>query len=431
MGMIRVFILASAMSFFGFCFLHAQVPQIALRSESSLRKNADLYFEREAYSHAAKLYHRIVIKYPEDNTVQLKLADCYRFLREPGNAAYWYGHALAKDQQISEHTYHYATVLAATKQYEKAKSWYQKYLTHHPEDQRSINAISSLKNAKLLFDSRYQVKPLKIKLPGAIFSPSLFENGLVVVGEGNTGTLVKKITTWTEGPFYDLYYVPLKEDGTPGYPKYLDNQLNSVYHEGPSIFFDDGKRVIFTRSNFRKGNEHTRNLKLMIAERKPSGNWSSPSKLFQHPDYSIGHPAINAAGTVIYFASNMPGGYGGSDIYTSTLRDGVWQQPVNAGPKINTSGNELFPSIDEHGNLYFSSDGHGGLGGLDIFKTDHQGQGQPFNIGYPINSQGDDFSLVWKRNSSTGYFSSNRSGIDKIYEVTGTDQSVNTAVPFN
>ena len=144
-------------------------------------------------------------------------------------------------------------------------------------------------------------------------------------------------------------------------------------------------------------------------------NWTSPKKLFYYENYSIGHPAVNKEGTTIYFASNKPGGYGGTDIYRSDFKNGVWQEPVNVGPAVNTSGNELFPSLDDDGMLYFASNGLGGLGGLDIFKASPDRHNPPENLGFPINSQGDDFGIIWALNNTFGYFSSDRKGIDQIF----------------
>ena len=411
----RIITIGALLLILGFGSLNGQIGRyIALRSESSIRNHAEIYFERQAYSHAAKLYQKIIREHPKDQVVKLRLGDCYRLLREPHNAAYWYGQVMTNDQSSSEHLFHYASVLCATKKYQQAKSWYLEYLKVSPNDQRAIAALESLENPNELFDARFEVEQLSIEIPGAIFSPAIYGDGLVFVGEGNTGSLVKKMTTWTEGPYYDLYYIPIA-DGKPGYPKYLDDRLNSVFHEGPATFFEQGNKVIFTRSAFHKGDDDTRNLQLMTAERNASGNWSSPKKLFHHENYSIGHPAINKHGTIIYFASDMPGGYGGSDLYRTEFKNGAWQQPVNAGPVINTAGNELFPSLDGDDMLYFASDGLGGLGGLDIFNADPNGRNQPDNLGFPINSPGDDFSITWAPSNTFGYFSSNRNGVDRIF----------------
>jgi len=414
--MVRTFAITAFIVIMGLAPVTGQIGKyVTLRSESSVRKHAEVYFERQAYSHAAKLFQKIVKEYPEDQQIKLRLGDCYRLLREPHAAAYWYDQALQKDQSPTEHLFYFASMLCAVKKYQEAKFWYSEYLKVRPNEKRAMAALKSLDNPTQLFDYRFEVQQLPIDIAGGVFSPSILGDGLVFVGEGSTGSLVKKMTTWIEGPYFDLYYLPLI-DGKPGNPKYLDDRLNSVFHEGPATFFEDGNKVIFTRSAFKKGEDDTRNLQLMIAERNSSGNWTSPKKLFYDQDYSIGHPAINKEGTIIYFASNMSGGFGGADIYRSELKEGIWQEPVNAGADVNTPGNELFPSLDDENALYFASDGLGGLGGLDIFKVDKLGYDQPQNLGFPINSPGDDFSIVWTPNHTVGYFSSNRKGADRIFK---------------
>ena len=429
--MVRQTFFWSLLLLFLFSPVVGQIPQIELRSESSIRKHADIYFERHAFSHAAKLYHKLIVRNPEDTQIQYRLGDCYRLLREPISASFWYGKALQRDNSKPEYMLHYAAVLCASRKYQLAKHWYQAYLEVLPNDQRALNALASLTESQDLFDTRYEARLLDIDLPGDVFSPAFLDNGLVFVGEGNTNSIVKKITTWQEGPYFDLYFVPLNSKGQPGYPKYFDNQLNSVFHEGPVIFFDQGRQAILTRSNYKRGEEDTRNLQLMIAERNPNGSWGTPKKLFHHPDYSIGHPAINSEGNIIYFSSNKPGGFGGTDIYRSELVDGQWQKPVNAGPEINTAGNELFPSLDMHGILYFSSDGHGGLGGLEILQVDPTQAASPVNLGHPINSQGDDFGIVWIPGENSGYFSTDRTGRDRIFQFKENLQLVKAAVPDN
>ncbi|MGK0137875.1 MAG: outer membrane protein OmpA-like peptidoglycan-associated protein [Algoriphagus sp.] len=192
--------------------------------------------------------------------------------------------------------------------------------------------------------------------------------------------------------------------------------INSKYHEGPSAFFKDGQRVILTRNNFVKGKTNTgsdgiNKLKLYIANAEKDG-WADIAELpFNSNDYSSGHPALSPEEDILFFASDMPGGFGGTDIYYTKIDNGNWSQPFNLGPKINTKGNELFPFVDEYGNLYFSSEGLPGLGGLDIFYVLLNNlaiQGKPINLGTPINSSKDDFGMLTDGLRKNGYFSSNR-----------------------
>lgn len=218
-------------------------------------------------------------------------------------------------------------------------------------------------------------------------------------------------------------------DARPKNPAQRFSQsLNTRYHEGPATFYQDGSRVIFTRNNFnggraRKSTEGVNKLKLYTAVQQ-NGEWMNIEELpFNSDEYSVGHPSLGKdpngnPDRLLFFASDMPGGFGGSDIYVSRLEGGTWSKPVNLGPGVNTKGNELFPSVDETGNLYFASDGLKGLGGLDIFYASMAGTTvrSVEHLDAPINSAQDDFGLIAKGDRQSGYFSSNRrDGNDDIY----------------
>ncbi|RYF57323.1 MAG: flagellar motor protein MotB, partial [Cytophagaceae bacterium] len=201
-------------------------------------------------------------------------------------------------------------------------------------------------------------------------------------------------------------------------------------HEGPATFSVDGSQIIFTRNNYNNGKaktseENVNKLKLYTA-RQLNGNWSDITELpFNSDDYSVGHPALckGRDGTpdqLLFFASDMPGGLGGTDIYVSRWLNNRWSEPVNLGPTINTKGNELFPFADESGNLYFSTDGRRGMGGLDVFYAAMDGPAVRAveTIDAPINSTGDDFGLITDGVRQTGYFSSNRNGSDDLFRFT-------------
>ena len=215
----------------------------------------------------------------------------------------------------------------------------------------------------------------------------------------------------------------------------FSRSLNTKYHEGPATFSKDGTRVIFTRNNFnggkyRKSADGINKLKLYTAT-QTNGVWSKAEELpFNSDEYSTGHPALSKNRTgepdqLLYFSSDRPGGLGGTDIYVSTWTNGKWGEPVNLGKEINTKGNELFPFADDKGNIYFSSDGRSGLGGLDIFYAQLPADGQQGpvvrNLGEPINSSQDDFGIVTDGERNAGYFSSNRKhggADDDVYRFT-------------
>ncbi|MVM29581.1 OmpA family protein [Spirosoma sp. HMF4905] len=206
--------------------------------------------------------------------------------------------------------------------------------------------------------------------------------------------------------------------------KRFSRTLNTKYHEGPATFSQDGSQIIFTRNNYNNGRankstEGVNKLKLYTAIQQ-NGAWTDIVELpFNSDEYSVGHPALSHDDALLYFASDMPGGFGGTDLYVSRFQAGKWSRPVNLGSTINTKGNELFPFVDEAGNLYFATDGHKGLGGLDIFfATLSQGVTVQSieHLDAPINSPQDDFGLITDANRRGGYFSSNRrGGNDDIY----------------
>ncbi len=201
--------------------------------------------------------------------------------------------------------------------------------------------------------------------------------------------------------------------------KRFSRTLNSKYHEGPCAFYHTADKIIFTRNNkvehsiLENRNKNISRLKLYAAVRK-GNDWGDVEELpFNNDDYSCGHPSLTTNDKVLYFVSDMPGGYGGTDIYLTRFTENGWSKPVNLGGQVNTPGNEMFPYVDDRGGLYFSTDGLPGLGGLDLFfiSTDSVTQmpvGKARNLGAPLNSTKDDFGILTDGERKTGFFSSNR-----------------------
>ncbi|RIV19128.1 flagellar motor protein MotB [Fibrisoma montanum] len=225
------------------------------------------------------------------------------------------------------------------------------------------------------------------------------------------------------------------DDRPVGQSERFQKSLNTRYHEGPATFSKDGARVIFTRNNYNNGHygkskDGVNKLKLYTAT-QTNGVWSEAEELpFNSDEFSSGHPALGKGPNgqpdqLLYFASDRPGGFGGTDIYVAKWGDGKWLEPVNLGKDVNSKGNELFPFVDEKGNLYFSSDGRPGLGELDIFFAQLGNDGQQVksvqNLGEPLNSPKDDFGIVTDGDRKAGYFSSNRKNggsDDDLYRFT-------------
>jgi outer membrane protein OmpA-like peptidoglycan-associated protein len=302
------------------------------------------------------------------------------------------------------------------------------------------------------------------------------EGLVFVSAQGNEGVGSKRVFNWNNTPFLDLYYMPERkgvkavktaslggskpvkdpkdkragralgrDDYTPptsndsrtvgyfggtnvneglGYEDKpitesarFSRSLNTKYHEGPATFTKDGSKVIFTRNNYtdgkyRESSDGINKLKLYTAQ-QINGDWKEPEEMtFNSNEYSTGHPALGHVDQLLYFVSDMPGGLGGTDVYVSRWEKDRWGKPVNLGPTVNTKGNELFPFVDEKDNLYFASDGHAGLGDLDLFFAPLNDDGLSAklvqNLGEPINSNKDDFGIVTDGERKGGYFSSNR-----------------------
>lgn len=246
------------------------------------------------------------------------------------------------------------------------------------------------------------------------FSPVFYQNGIVYVSSRRkSGPVDRKIGE----TFFELFYAELGPDDKPGKPVAFSVELNSRLHEGPVSFNREGDRIYFTRNNVRDGltradGQGRVGLKIFEAGRGIY-DWENITELpFNSDDYSCMHPSLSPDGQRIFLASDKAGGYGGFDLYVVERRGGGWSEMINLGPEINTAGNEVFPFIHETGTLFFASNGHRGMGGMDIFSVDLSTRvwGAVNNLGEPFNSPADDFGLVFNPDGKGGFFTSSRSG---------------------
>lgn len=259
------------------------------------------------------------------------------------------------------------------------------------------------------------------------FGQTPYKNGIIFTADKMVFKNSEKYD-WTGKSYLDLYFSYKDKNGKWLSPMLLKGDVNGEYHEGPACFNKEGNVVYFSRSNYegkklKKNSKSDSNIKLFRAE-LVGEKWTNLKELpFNSDEYSCGHPCLSPDGKTLYFISDMPGGFGGTDIYRSTLNGDTWSKPENLGAVINTGGNEMFPYMHSDETFYFSSDAHNNLGGLDVFMTYYDGKKwlQVENLNYPLNSSRDDFAFVMNPDNKTGYVSSNRSNDDKIYEVTKND----------
>jgi outer membrane protein OmpA-like peptidoglycan-associated protein len=278
-------------------------------------------------------------------------------------------------------------------------------------------------NNLILDEIKFKIKSMEINNESADFAPSYYKDKIVFTSSRSTPSMLNRKYNWNGQPFLNIYESDL-EGSQLKEPKNFSRQINSKKHDGPASFNEDGTLMAFTKNN-EKDRSKDKIVELQIHfSSSLDGKWSDPVPfIFNSEEYSVGHPHLSKDGNTMYFTSNMNGGFGGTDLYsTSRERNGEWNKPVNMGNKINTEGDEMFPFYEEkNGIFFFSSNGHSGFGGLDVFMcmVDSSKVGRVSNIGYPLNTKNDDYAFIVNDSLKNGFFSSNRSseGIDNIYSV--------------
>lgn len=293
--------------------------------------------------------------------------------------------------------------LAAQQQSSKSKSADKLY------EKGQIRRNAQLKNAVDLNTKAYE------------FSPAFYQNGIVYVSFHKNGPIDPN----TGKPFFELFYAETNDLGMPQKGRPFSLSINSQAHEGPVAFSRDNNLIYFTRNSLEGGIAKANGkgeVPMKIYEaRRGKYDWENIKVLpFNSDEYTCFHPSLSADGKRLFFASNMPGGYGGYDLYFVEKKADDWSKPINLGPDINSAGNEVFPFLHETGTLFFSSDGRKGEGGLDIYMIDLSGSewGKLENLGTPFNSAKDDLGFIINENGTRGYLASDRpggSGGDDIY----------------
>ena len=392
-------------------------------------KRANKLFDNYAYQNALDLYKDLLEHKYNTPKVKLQMAECYRYLNNPRKAILWYGDVMGNDEIIRpEHKFYYAESLFKIGHYEKAKNWLSKYQEEVPDDDRTRKMIQAIDNYPIFFkdSARYLVRSIRINSPESDFSPSYYQDGIVFASaRKDPAASLKQKYNRDNSFFLELYYARQKPDSTMAPATKFNPEVNTKFHESTTVFYDNQTKMLFTRNNFYekkllKSSTGDINLKLFSAERpQGSDKWENIAPLsFNSDEYSVGHPAIAKDGKRMFFVSDMPGGFGGTDIYTSEWTNGAWSSPENMGPKVNTKGKEMFPFVYDDETLFFASDGHYGMGALDNYHLDLTTK-EVTNLGAPLNSQWDDFGFIKNEEQNSGWLSSNRpggKGNDDIYQ---------------
>lgn len=407
-------------------FLFIQVDaQNLFGNISDQESYGDKQFNRFSYVKAIESYERALkIENAEEDSLYIKIAESYRLLNDPENATKWYAKVIEENSQVSsKYLLNYADALSSIRDYKKAKKYYEIYSTRVSNDTRAKDKIEAINNQSAFFTNHAEVSVslASFNSNGPDFSPTFYGNDLVFVSSRKSDRPITTTFNWDGSEYLDLFRVNPK-----GEISRFHKKINTKYHEGPLVF-PDTTTMIFTRNNTNKGKvirseKGVSNLNIYTSKLDSDGQWTHAEALsFNNNEYSVGHPAITDNSSIIYFASNKPGGYGGVDLYKCQKTSEDWGEPINLGKNINTKGDELFPFISPDNILYFASDGQKGLGGLDMFGIDlnQLEASEALNLGAPLNSHLDDFGLIVDKTGKSGYFSSNRVGSknqDDIYQ---------------
>jgi outer membrane protein OmpA-like peptidoglycan-associated protein/tetratricopeptide (TPR) repeat protein len=401
-------------------------------AQDSKLKKANTHFENFEYVKAIDQYERQVKKGNTSPELYRNLADANYLNANYEQASKWYELLAASEDNAldAEHTYRYAHSLRSIQKYQKSDQVMKQLSTLKQNDLR----VAALNNSKDYLKTieeqsgKFTIKNIAINSSASDFAPSFRENGIVFSTGRDTSGLSKNVHNWNKKRFLNLYTAILNEKGSLQNPQKFSQKINTKVHESSTVFTKDGKTVYFTRNNEKSGNfsrdkEGVSRLKIYRAQFH-NNEWSKIEALpFNSDSYSVAHPALNKDENKLYFSSDMPGTYGMSDIFVVAIHtDGTFGIPKNIGNKINTESKESFPFVTDEDVLYFASDGHPGLGGMDIFATDLKelNIGKIVNIGEPINSSSDDFSFIIDSKTKKGYFASNRidgKGDDDIYAL--------------
>jgi len=404
-----------------FCFF-------GLHAQDALLTKANRKFEGLDFIEASKIYLRIAESGYESEELFRKLGDIYYFKSKYTEAKKWYEklYGVSGANMGSDYLLRYAQTLKASGHIEKGTQLYNAFLSVAGISNEKFSSSSDYLDIIAENSDRYVIEELSINTEGIDYGAFVKNNVLYFSSSRNLGRK-KRIDTWSGKPFLDIYAVSFnKDEKTFDTPQTIKGKINTKFHESSPVITKDGNTMYFTRSNTtsnsRAGKNSNQNLKIYRAKRI-NGKWDTTEDLSINSEvYSNAHPALSPDEKVLYFVSDMPGSYGATDLFKVKIHeDGTLGTPENMGPLINTQGRESFPFVTNTNELYFSSDGHLGLGGYDVFYTDlKNAKKELLNVGKPVNSPHDDYAFFINDSTRYGYFSSNRTGTDNIYSLQET-----------
>jgi outer membrane protein OmpA-like peptidoglycan-associated protein len=432
--------------FFVFCaniFTYLLMPQ-NLKSDDLGKANK--YYEKYDYQFAIEIYEKLMEKKPSLEVAQ-KLANSYKFTNKIDAAEKAYAKVLTYPNFDPSHYINYADVLKQNGKFKEAKRNYLLYAERIPA--RSDYAMKLAQSCDLAEEWLSQPDPemllqneVSFNTENSDFSPIPSKNGFLFVSDRWFVKSAEKkdkkeaVYGWTGNPFFKIYELEKNESGNVKL-SLLPSEINDSYHNGPATISEDGETIYFTRVGVYNKKKSKSNIekKTIFYSTKKNGIWGAaiPFPFNNSSAYSVQHPALSQDGKILYFSSDMPGGYGGMDLYYAEKTDTGWSKPVNCGALINSIEDDVFPYVRKDGTLYFSSRGHTTIGGLDIFSSNGSKSTwtEPLNLKAPLNSTRDDFGVYFFDDNLSGYISSNRQGgkgADDIYKFTKKVKEITFAI---
>ena len=386
---------------------------------------ADKLYKALAYHDAINEYLKVLVKEPDNANALRSIADCYRLTNNTDQSEVYYAKVVKLPDARPIEKFYYAQSLMYNRKYDDAKQYIEEYGAIATTDERVTNFLKAINNIdEFVKDSaKTRIHKIAINTDKADFCPVFFNDGVVFTSSRDSGSK-DRTHTWTGNPFLTLFFAQGTDANLRTPELFAKNQVTK-FNDGPASFNEKGDVMYLTRNNSEVSNKTDNVVKLKIVETKfVEGAWTKPVDMpFVDKKYNSAHAWVTKDGNKMFFSSDMPGGFGGMDIYfIKKIEDGTWGSPVNVGKQINTKGNELFPYMGADTTLYFASDGLVGLGGLDMYTSKYSDStfSEPKNMGYPMNTHRDDFGLIVDASGERGYLSSNRRGgmgDDDIYYV--------------
>lgn len=408
-----------------FCFvnvlLFAQKEDV--KKDPTGWKKADKLYQQQGYMASATKYQMKQSDKDMQPEVMVRIANSYRLNGESELAEYWYAKCINQSTN-AEDKLHYAEVLQSTGKCEDAIRWFNEYQKVSNSDRGFISDCSELSEFK---EHKYvAVENLKaLNTKHLDYSAVSYDGGILFTSTRGMQKIRKMTDNWTKGNFSDVFFAKMNDEGKVENITPVEGGINKKYHDGVTSISKSGTLMFFSRNNKKKRKKgKSVNLKI-YSSIFVDGMWTDVIDIgINGDDFATCHPSLSSDGTLLYFASDRPGGFGGMDIYVVQNRKGEWTQPQNLGPTVNSAGNDIFPFVNEEGILFFSSNGHKGMGGLDVFYVEKSSMFDEGtwdvrrNLGTPFNSKKDDFGFYSNENMTKGFLTSNRfggKGGDDIY----------------